>query len=672
MTKVRWHLILWICFGSGLAAFVSGCGGTKPATTEAVNPHIVARFAGQELTVPEFEDRYARSVGGRNAAMTDSLAEYEDFLTRYVDFRLKVIEAKANGLDRDSALVAEIEEYKKQLAGPYLVDQEIVDDLVKEVYQRQQEEISASHILVRVEGEGTPDDTLAAYQRIKTLRDSVAAGASFADIAARNSDDPSAVRNSGHLGVFTGGRMIKAFEDRAYSTPVDSMSEIFRTRFGYHVLQVHSRGERSPDIRAAHILIRATEEDTVEALAKVTEIMAKLDEGVEFADLAFEYSDDQGSAPQGGELGFFGRGRMVAPFEEAAYSLEKVGDVSEPVRTRFGYHLIKLLEVGELPTFEEAYDDVKAQVQRLPRFQEARDALTLRLKGELNPRIDTTALVDLTSGFSPDSTLFALALEPWTDEQKSTVLAIMGGREFTLGDFLEFGSRRRASAPSSYDFAETLATLDRMLTERAIDVAASKLEETDPEFRDLMNEYRDGIVLFRIMEDSVWNRANTDTVGLMKMYEANAESYRFPARKRVISFYSSSDSTLKEIAARWSPNDTTDWVGFVGEEGFRIDTTFVSDSTNSIYDVALNLEPGETSAPTRYRRGFMLFALDGIEAPRRKTFKEARADVVTVHQSRLEETWLAWLRTKYGVELYPENLRFVFRALDSGSEATGG
>ncbi|HEX9659308.1 MAG TPA: peptidylprolyl isomerase, partial [Rhodothermales bacterium] len=350
MTKVRWHSIVWICVGVGLTSFISGCGGTKPAATDAVNPHIVARFAGQELTVLEFEDRYARSVGGRDAAMEDSLADYEEFLTRYVDFRLKVTEAKANGLDRDSALIAEIEEYKKQLAGPYLVDQEIVDDLVREVYQRQQEEISASHILVRVEGEGTPDDTLAAYQRIKTLRDSVAAGASFADIAARNSDDPSAVRNRGDLGVFTGGRMIKAFEDRAYSTPVDSMSEIFRTRFGYHVLQVHSRGERSPDIRAAHILIRATEDDTVEALAKVSEVMAKLEAGVEFADLAFEYSDDQGSAPQGGELGFFGRGRMVAPFEEAAYSLEKVGDVSAPVRSRFGYHLIKLLEVGELPT----------------------------------------------------------------------------------------------------------------------------------------------------------------------------------------------------------------------------------------------------------------------------------------------------------------------------------
>jgi peptidyl-prolyl cis-trans isomerase SurA len=363
---------------------------------------------------------------------------------------------------------------------------------------------------------------------------------------------------------------------------------------------------------------------------------------------------------------------MVAPFEDAAYALEEVGDVSAPVRSRFGYHLIKLLEIGELPTFEEAYDDVKGQVQRLPRFQEAHGALTQRLKGEMNPRIDTTALSNLTSGFSPDSTLFALAIEPWTDEQRSTVLATMGGREFTLADFLEFGSRRRESAPSSFDFAETVATLDRMLTERAIDVAASKLEDTDADFRDLMNEYRDGIVLFRIMEDSVWNRANTDTLGLMKMYEANAESYRFPDRKRIISFYSSSDSTLKEIAARWSPNDTTDWAGLVGEEGFRIDTTFISDSTNSIYDVALSLEPGETSAPTQYRRGFMLFALDGIEAPRRKTFKEARADIVTAYQSRLEEIWLARLRAKYGAELYPENLLLVFRAPDSGGVRTGG
>lgn len=672
MFKLRWHSFVWVCILAGTVATLSACGGTASTLTEEVsNPNIVARFAGEELTVGQFEGRYARSVGGRAAAVRDSLAEYEDFLSRYVDFRLKVTEARANGLDKEPALLEEIEQYKKQLATPYLIDQEVVDRLVKDLYERQQEEISASHILVRIDGNGSPEDTLAAYQRIKSLRDSVAAGASFAEIAARNSDDPSAARNSGYLGVFTGGRMIEAFEDRAYETPVDSMSDIFRTRFGYHVLMVHSRGERSPDIRASHILVRAGEDDTLEALATIREIMEKLQNGVAFSDLASEYSADQGSAANGGDLGFFGRGRMVAPFEEAAFALESVGDVSEPVRSRFGYHLIKLTEVGELPTYEEAYEDLKAVVQRLPRFQEAQRALAIRLKGELTTTIDTTTLAELTSKFPRDSTLFGLALEPWTEAQKATVIATMGDRPFTLGDFLEYGGEHREQPPSSYDFDETLATLDRMLIDRSIEVAASRLEETDADFRDLMNEYRDGILLFRVMEDSVWNRANTDTVGLMAMYEANAEKYRFPARKRVISFYSSSDSTLTEIAARWSPGDTTDWGASIDEDGFRVDTTFVSDSTNSIYDVALSLEPGETSQPTRYRRGFMLFALDGIEGPRRKTFKEARADVVTEYQAKIEVDWLTKLRTKYDAKLYPENLRYAFTEAGTSDMTSG-
>jgi peptidyl-prolyl cis-trans isomerase SurA len=278
----------------------------------------------------------------------------------------------------------------------------------------------------------------------------------------------------------------------------------------------------------------------------------------------------------------------------------------------------------------------------------------------MNATIDTTALANLTAGFARDSTLFALALEDWSDVQKETGLAQMGGRRFTLQDFLDYGAEKRQNPPSSYDFDETLTTLDRMLTERSLEVAASKLEERDPAFRDLMNEYRDGIVLFRIMEDSVWNKANTDTVGLESLFQANADKYQWPERIRVISFYSTSDSVLSEIAASWTPGDTTDWMSTVDEEGFRVDTTFISDSTNSIYDQALALAPGETSAPLRYRRGYMLLAHDGVEAPRGKTFSEARADVVTEYQSQLEAEWLGRLRSKYGVELYPDHLRAAF------------
>lgn len=661
MSRIWWHLYGWIFVGAVAAGLLAGCGGSAPAVREEPAPNVVARFAGQELTVPEFEMRYARSVGGREAAVRDSIADYRDFLGRYVDFRLKVMEAKAVGLDNDSAIVREIEQYKKQLARPYLVEQEITDSLVHNLYERRQEEISASHILVRIPPPGAPDDTLKAYRRMETLRDSVLAGESFGEIAARNSDDPSAQQNKGYLGVFTGGRMIKAFEDKAYGTPVGEMSDIFRTRFGYHILQVHSRGKRSPDIRVAHILIRAPDDDTTEALATIHEIQRKLDEGASFEELAKEYSQDQGSASKGGDLGFFGRGRMVPTFEDAAFGLTEIGEVSEPVRTRFGYHLIKLLDVAKLPTFEEAYDDLKALVQRLPRFKEAEHDLAMRYRKELGASIDTMAVKRLTAAFPPDSILFKLALASWSDQQKATVLARLGDREFTLGDFLAYGNENRGVSPKAYNLEETLSRLDQMLTERALDVAASHLEERDPEFRDLMNEYRDGIILFRIMEDSVWSRANTDTLGLMKLYEKNAESYRFPERKRVISFYSDSDSVLTRIASMWTPGDTTDWAAVTGEENLRVDTTFVADSTNSIYDQALEIGVGETSSPIRYRRGFMLLAVDGVEAPRKKTFKEARADVVTEYQALVEEQWLKRLRSKYDVTLYPENLKYVFQ-----------
>ncbi len=673
MSNVRWqaHLGIWISVVT--MALISGCGGSASTVSDmpAVSPNLLARYGDHELTVPEFESRYARSVGGREAAMDDSLAEYADFLERYVDFRLKVMEAKNAGLDQDPDLLAEIDQYKKQLSRPYLLDQELMERLTKDLYERQQEEVSASHILVRIPGAQTPADTLAAYQRMEMLRDSVLGGYSFADIARRNSEDPSAARNDGYLGVFTGGRMIKAFEDQAYATPVDSMSPIFRTRFGYHILQVHSRRPRSADRRAAHILIRTADDDTVQALEKVKEIQAKLANGADFGQLAREYSEDQGSAANGGDLGLFGRGRMVAPFEEAAFALQNVGDVSAPVRTRFGYHLIKLLGIGTLPTYDEAYEDLKTLIQRLPRYQQAENDLAVRYKEELNATIDTAAVERLTAEFSRDSTLFGLALKNWTDLEKEVVIATMGSTKFTLGDFLVYGDERRESPPPSFDFDETISTIDRMLTARALDVAASTLEEKDPDFRDLMDEYRDGIVLFRIMEDSVWNRANTDSVGLMKTWQASASSYRFPDRRRVIGFYSASDSLLKEISDKWTPGDTTDWAASIDEPGFRVDTTFVADSTNSVYDNASTLQVGETTEPIKYRRGYLLLAYDGLDAAREKTFKEARAEVVTAYQAKIEEEWLKRLRAKYGAVLYPENLTHVFAMADgTGMKST--
>ncbi|MFC2086010.1 peptidylprolyl isomerase [Bacteroidota bacterium] len=544
-----------------LITAASGCSGSSKTTTDedsgVSSQDVVATYAGQTLTVSDFEDRYATSVGGREAAVNDSLPEYEDFLERYVDFRLKVIDAYAAGVDKDSSLVAELEQYRSQLARPYLVNKEILESQVHDLYEKQQLEITASHILVRVPGSGTPADTLQAYEKIQTLRDSVLTGVDFNDIAERNSEDPSARRNRGSLGTFSGGRMILAFETRAYNTPPGEMSEIFSTQYGYHLLFVHERGPRAPEISASHILIRAADDDTTAAWAKVQEVQAALDSGASFADVATRYSEDPGSAKEGGSLGFFGRGRMVGEFEVAAFSLEEVGDRSDWFRTQFGYHIIQLDDKGHMPTFDEAYDDLRSLAQRLPRFKAAERELGLKYREILGSGVDTVAIDRLISEIPPDSVMYFVAIKQWDDSSSTTQIAHVGPQSYTLRDFLNYGMTKRGGAPPASGKNQMFELLDDMLDEKALDVATATLEDRDSTFAALMMEYRDGILLFRVMEDSVWNKAASDSTGLSGHYLANASAYTFPERRRVLSFSAANDSLLEVVSAGYQETPLT-------------------------------------------------------------------------------------------------------------------
>ncbi|MEM8558092.1 MAG: peptidylprolyl isomerase, partial [Bacteroidota bacterium] len=308
-----------------LAGLFAACGTPRTTTAPIVAsapppPPVAAEFAGGQLTLPEFETQYARSVGSRELAAADTLGAYEDFLERYVNFRLKVQAARDLGLDEDSSYTAELDSYREQLARPYLLEQEVTEEIVRSIYDRQQEEVRARHILLRVTPDAEAADTLAAFAKLDAIRDSILAGGDFAALAQAESEDPSAATNRGDLGYFSGGRMIEAFEVRAYTTPIDSISEVFRTRFGYHILQVTDRRAARGEISARHILIRfngQTAADSAAALETITELEARVAGGEDFATLARQYSEDPGSAENGGDLGFFGTGRMVPAFEQA-------------------------------------------------------------------------------------------------------------------------------------------------------------------------------------------------------------------------------------------------------------------------------------------------------------------------------------------------------------------
>ncbi len=636
---------------------------------------VLATYGGDVLDVETFEDRYARAVGSRAIAAADSMGAYRDFLDRYVNFRLKVMAARDAGLAGDSAIVAEIGEYQKNLARPYMLEQAVIEPVVRDLFEKQQTIVDASHILIRVGPDASPADTMAAYQKLAAAIDSVEAGMPFADAATRFSEDPSAQGNGpgaqGALGYFSAGDMVDEFETMAYTTPVGQMSPIFRTRFGYHVLRVNDRKARPADARVAHIMIRPNGSDLAQldsARQEAEALRARIAAGEDFAALAAQYSDDPGSAERGGELGqLTWRTNVVEPFKSVALALENEGEISDVTETQFGFHIIKLLEKLPAPTFEEQYSDLKSAAARMPRAQAAQNVLAERILSENSVRVDTAAVLAALAGGTLDT--LAAHHRAGTLTGATQTVATIGTQAYTLDEFLTHVEGTRADANAAD--AGTIGTLlHRFVLEKAIDFESARLEDTDPEFGRIMSEFRDGLLLFRLMEDSVWNAAQTDSLALVDYYEAHRAEYTYPDRIRVVALNAPSDSVLTVLRARLDGGASFADLAADALDGVRIDTVLIADATNTIYDRALPLQEGAFVGPFPNRgTGRVLLYHAGVEAARPKTFEEARAEVTSQYQDTLDKQLIESLRARYDARIYPGNLPLVF---SDASAASGG
>ncbi|HLT47623.1 MAG TPA: peptidylprolyl isomerase [Rubricoccaceae bacterium] len=660
-----------------LALGLAGCGGSRPAAPAdplpAAGPSLVAEWDGEDLTLDEFEAAYANSVGGADEAADDSMAALEDFLDRYVNFRLKVRQARDLGLDQDSSLQAEMAEYRDQLARPYFTDQAVLEDIIRDLYEKQQEEIRASHILVMVDAAAPPADTLAAYERTRAFLDSLEAGVPFDDLAFRHSEDPSARRNRGDLGYFTGGRMVEAFEEAAYNTPVGEVAGPLRTRFGYHLIWVQDRRDRTPDIRASHILIRVqgnTPADSAAARETIEGLRERILAGEDFATLARQYSDDVASGRRGGDLGFFGLGRMVPPFNDAAFALQNPGDISDVVETQFGYHLIRLEERASLPTYEEAYPELKRLAEQLPRTTLRRQEIGREERAAAGFTFDSTLVAQALGQFDADSLDLQLRRDGFGDYAGRT-FATIGDTAYTFTDFYLWYGRQQPQAATD-PRAGVMEQMDLYLAEQGFEYALAQLEERDPAFRALLEQYVDGVLLFKISEDSVWTPAAEDEAGLRAYYEAHRGDYRWPQRHRVLAFTSPSDSLLNAVAADLDAGRPAAEVFAAHEDArltLRLDTLYLADTTGTPLDVVFDLQPGQHSEVLPERSRLAVYVLDGIEAPREKTFEEARAEVVTNYQDVLEGAWVARLRERYDARVYPERLADAFDGVPAPTPA---
>lgn len=513
------------------ALLVTSCKTSK----EAANQQPVLETIGN-TPVYTSEFQYVYNKNNANAENAYTKASIDEYLNLYTNFKLKVMEAEARGLDTTDAFRRELDGYKQQLAQPYLTEKSVTDKLVREAYDRMQKEVNASHILITVAPDADPKDTLTAYNTITGIRSKVLAGSDFEMVARETSQDPSAKENGGRLGYFTALQMVYPFEDAAYNTPKGQISQPVRTRFGYHIIKVNDVRPAQGEIKVAHIMVRATpgmpKADSAEAKRKVDEIYNRVQKKENWEKLTSQFSEDAGSANNGGELPWFGTGRMIPSFEEAAFNLKNTGDISKPVQTPYGWHIIKLLERRSLPTFEETEATLRNKVAKDSRSELNKTAFLKRIKTE-NKFTEIKQAKDLAFS-KADSALvkgtFKYTPSGSKDKTLETPLFLIQDKKYTIKDFFEYVTNNQQARKniSPVHYMQTL--YDQFAETSLINYEKANLENKYVDYKMLVKEYRDGILLFQLMDEKVWSKAIEDTTGLKTYFEQNKEKYKWDTR----------------------------------------------------------------------------------------------------------------------------------------------
>jgi peptidyl-prolyl cis-trans isomerase SurA len=644
-------------------------------TNEAKGPFILEFDNGVKVPQSEFEYIYAKNNGGKEEAAKHTPEQLQEYLDLYINFKRKVMEAESMGLADTKEFKQEFEGYKRQLDQPYLVEQEVQENLIKEAYERSKEQVSASHLLIAVGPEAGPDDTLKAFEKINKIREEISSGKKkFAEAAKEYSNDPSAKENSGYLGYFSVFDMVYPFETGAYNTTVGEVSQPIRTGYGYHLIYVDDKVKNEGTKKAAHIIIRVgpqySAKDDKQAEQKINEINARLQKGEAFTELAKEFSDDPITAAKGGDLG---TGRLIPEMENWKRKLSK-GEFSEPFKTDFGWHILTITEATPIKSFEDSEAEIKSRISRDARSFLSKEKLIDRVKEEYNYTPNTGNLNKHVASIGDQKAQYLKGMwRPVDTLHGSTyelpLYTIGSGDEAhtgTVKNFIDWYVRKRKGYDGISVDQAAQKNFDLWIDDEMQQYEASQLPNKYPEYRELLREYRDGILLFTLTEDKVWRKAVEDTTGLKNFYEENKNDFKAAERVVATEYRSETEEVLTQVEKLLEAGKTDDEIDSeinkTSSLNLKIRTQTYEKGKTDMEDVIFGKEIGYRTPISKVgTNSFRILVVKKSKPAGTKTFEEAKSECITQYQNYLEETWLAELKNKYPVTVNDEVLNQLFK-----------
>jgi peptidyl-prolyl cis-trans isomerase SurA len=644
------------------ATVLAGCAGSGSA--------VVAKIGNDSITLEDFEQSYAKNNGGWEKSASSTAEDREKFLDLLVKFRLKVLEANNRGLMADSSIKSELEGYEVAVATSYMLEKEIVEPKVKELYERRKEEVRVSHILIRLNPDAPPKDTLNAYEKALKII-ALVPTSNFDSLAVKYSEDQSVSFNKGDVGFFSSGRMVPEFEDACYSLKVGEYTHIpVRTQFGYHIIKLTARKPNMGAVHVSHILRNFSDAVDSTAVTDSAWVIYRLAQsGKNFAELAKRYSDDKGSRENGGDIGFYDRGRIPPDIENLFYSTP-LDSVAPPHRMPYGYHIIKVTGYKGIPPYADVQKEIRDQYTQ-SRYQKDYSNFVRNVAKQYRLVYDTLTIREVVNAFDTTQTP---ASWTWSDtltrDMKKRVVLSCNGRPATVNDFVEYVTGSAEFKTMVLNPKNVQHMIERMSEVKLMEEHARQVPQRFPAFSKLLKEYQDGILLYRIEQDEVWKKLVTNDSLLRIYYNQTKEKYRWPHRVNFAEIYTTTDSLAQavykevkkgkdfgELAEQYTMRS-----GYKEKKGVW---GFTPDSLNEFSRYAAILPVDSIPPPFAHPNGWSIIKVLAKDPPRIKTFEEAMPEVMSAYQeyaSKLrQEEWIGELKSRYHVVLNKPLLLEAFK-----------
>ena len=609
---------------------------------------VLIKVGNTEVSVGEFRYIYEKNNGANANYSEPSINEYLDLYTK---FKLKVEKAKQLKLDTIEALKIELDGYRKQLAGSYLIDKEVTEFLLKELYERIKYDVEFRHIFFPVAENASNKLRADVVQKLKDIKNQITSGTiTFEQAAANFSEDKSTSQNGGSMGYFT-AKLPSGFyelESAIYQLSTGAVSDVVQTKIGYHLIKVTNKRPARGLIEVAHILL----EPSAQVLAE--NAYNELKRGAKFEDLATAISIDKIHSGNGGKLPVFGINTYDVNFEDVAFGLQNEGDIAKPVLTKSGWHIIKLINRFKPDTYETFAKKMKSQINKDERFNAAKIKLIEDIKKASGYKVDLKELSSFASSLNEE--FYSYKWTPDASLQNQKILFSLGGNtKYSVKDFAEHcksNSRTRLKYDNSKPLTETVDELfNDFVNQKALEYEEKNLPLKYPDFRSLMREYEEGILLFEITRINVWDRANQDTSGLKVFFQNHQNNYFWPEKAMLstINIKSVDDVEVNSIFEFAKRNDISSLLKKFNDKSNLVEVSETSCEKLNKDCTNLKWEVGAISLPEMTENGYKIVKITEIIPSKPKTLNEARGYAVADYQDFLEKEWIKELSNEFRV-----------------------